>query len=121
MGRVEAQAGRAGWCDVAPATSHLCAGGMSLRSAASGAAGCGIAHLSGVGLLKRLKGVIDWLSYGAAFLFDADIRSRNATRRLRVVDGSVIRSANTERRAAGLERALRRNAAGTNGRTRGAG
>lgn len=67
-------------------------GGMSLRSAAAWAAGCGIAHLSDVGLLKRLKGADDWLSHVAASLLDANIRGRHAARRLRVVDGSVIRS-----------------------------
>ncbi|WCM25875.1 transposase [Sphingomonas sp. QA11] len=67
-------------------------GGMSLRSAAAWAAGCGIADLSDVGLLKRLKGADDWLSYIAASLLGDDVRTRQAGRRLRVVDGSVIRS-----------------------------
>jgi len=67
-------------------------GGMSLRSVAAWAAGYGIAHLSDVGLLKRLKGASDWLSYVAASLLDDHIRGRRAARRLRVVDGSVIRS-----------------------------
>lgn len=67
-------------------------GGMSLRSAAAWAAGSDIAHLSDVGLLKRLKGANDWLSYIAASLLGDDVRGRQAGRRLRVVDGSVIRS-----------------------------
>jgi len=67
-------------------------GGMSLRSAASWAAGCDIVHLSDVGLLKRLKGANDWLSYIAASLLGDHVRSQRAGRRLRVVDGSVIRS-----------------------------
>ncbi|BAV63097.1 transposase [Sphingobium cloacae] len=67
-------------------------GGMSLRSAAAWAAGCDIAHLSDVGLLKRLKGASDWLSHVAASLLNDNIRGRHAARRLRVVDGSVIRS-----------------------------
>ncbi|CQR86964.1 transposase [Paracoccus aminovorans] len=67
-------------------------GRMSLRSAAAWAAGCDIAHLSDVALLKRLKGAEDWLSYIAASLLNDDIRSRNGERRLRIVDGSVIRS-----------------------------
>lgn len=66
--------------------------GMSLRSAAAWAAGCDIAHLSDVGLLKRLKGANEWLSFIAASLLHDDIRGRYAERRLRVVDGSVIRS-----------------------------
>jgi hypothetical protein len=67
-------------------------GGMSLRSAAAWAAGCGIAHLSDVGLLKRLKGASNWLSHIAASLLNDDVRVRHANRRLRIVDGSVIRS-----------------------------
>ena len=67
-------------------------GGMSLRSVAAWAAGCGIALLSDVGLLKRLKGASDWLSHVAASLLNDNIRGRHAARRLRIVDGSVIRS-----------------------------
>ena len=67
-------------------------GGMSLRSAAAWAAGSDIAHLSDVGLLKRLKGANDWLSYIAASLLSDDVRVRHAKRPRRIVDGSVIRS-----------------------------
>ena len=67
-------------------------GGMSLRSSAARATGCNIAHLSGVGLLKRLKGANHWLSYIAAALLNDGCRARHAKRRLRIVDGSVIRS-----------------------------
>ena len=67
-------------------------GGMSLRSAAAWAAGRDIAHLSDVGLLKRLKGANDWLSYIAASLLNNDVRGRLGDRRLLIVDGSVIRS-----------------------------
>lgn len=66
-------------------------GEMSLRSAAAWAAGCDIAHLSDVGLLKRLKGANDWLSYLAASLLNDNARGRNTERRLRIIDGSVIR------------------------------
>jgi hypothetical protein len=59
-------------------------GGMSLRSAAVWAAGCDIAHLSDVGLLKRLKGANDWLSYIAASLFNDDVRGRHAERTARL-------------------------------------
>ncbi len=67
-------------------------GGMSLRSAAAWAGGSNIAHLSDVGLLKRLKGASDWLGHIAASLLANSARSRFAERRLRIVDGSVIRS-----------------------------
>ena len=60
-------------------------GGMSLRSAAAWSAGCDIAHLSDVGLMKRLKGASDWLNYIAASLLNDDVRGRHTERRLRVV------------------------------------
>lgn len=67
-------------------------GGMSLRSAAAWAGGSDIAHLSDVALLKRLKGSDDWLSHIAASLLADNTRGGLAERRLRIVDGSVIRS-----------------------------
>lgn len=67
-------------------------GGMSLRSAAAWAGGCDIAQLSDVGLLKRLRGASDWLSHVAASLLTSDGPVRLGERRLRIVDGSVIRS-----------------------------
>jgi len=70
-------------------------GGMSLRSAATWAGASGIAELSDVGLLKRLKGADRWLSYIAATLLAGTCSDRLAGRRLRIVDGSVIRSPGT--------------------------
>lgn len=67
-------------------------GGMSLLSVAVRAAGCDIAHLSDVGLLTRLKRANDWSSFIAASLLNDDVRDPDSKRRLRVVDGSVIRS-----------------------------
>lgn len=70
-------------------------GAMSLRSAATGAAACDIAQISDVGLLKRLKKADGWLSHIAATLLAGITPSRASGRRLRIVDGSVIRSPGT--------------------------
>jgi hypothetical protein len=67
-------------------------GAMSLRSAATWAAACDIAQISDVGLLKRLKKADGWLSHIAATLLAGITPSRASGRRLRIVDGSVIRS-----------------------------
>ncbi|MBV9237189.1 MAG: hypothetical protein JOZ94_15255 [Xanthobacteraceae bacterium] len=75
--------------------------GMSLRSGAAWAAGSDIAHLSDVGLLKCLKGATDWLSHIAASLLNDDARVQHAKRRLRIVDGSVIRSSGKGARTGG--------------------
>jgi hypothetical protein len=70
-------------------------GAMSLRSAATWAAACDIAQISDVGLLKRLKKADGWLSHIAATLLAGITPSRASGRRLRIVDGSVIRSPGT--------------------------
>lgn len=70
-------------------------GGMSLRSAAAWAGGHDIADLSDVGLLKRLRGASDWLGHVAATLLDrspVNMDTAASKRKLRIVDGSIIRS-----------------------------
>ena len=69
-------------------------GGMSLRSAAAWAGGHDIAEISDVGLLKRLRGASDWLGHIAAVLLGAVSAEPDVSRKrkLRIVDGSIIRS-----------------------------
>lgn len=67
-------------------------GGLSLRSAAAWAGLQGVASLSDVALMKRLRGAADWLGLVAGAL----LRGAQATttplagRPLRIVDGSAI-------------------------------
>jgi hypothetical protein len=71
------------------------ASGLSLRQSAARAARMGIASLSDVGLLKRLRSSRDWLHALAAGMFSTSgfqtpVEGILAGRRLRVVDGTSI-------------------------------
>lgn len=67
-------------------------GGMSLRSAAAWAGLNGVAAISDVALLKRLRGSADWLGdiAGALLRKASDPGDAAVARRLRIVDGSSI-------------------------------
>lgn len=72
------------------------AGGLSLRQAVARATRTGIAHLSDVGLLKRLRNAGPWLQAMAAALYAESPFRRGLDeapkgRRLRVVDATTVR------------------------------
>ena len=79
----------------APSLLRLCLGygcGLSLREAAGWADLNGIATMSDVAVLKRLRGAGDWLGYLAGHLVGSRAGSTDAARPLRIVDGSMVRA-----------------------------
>ncbi len=74
---------------------RLCLGygcGLSLREAAVWAGLNGIATMSDVAVLKRLRGSADWLGHLAGQLVAAHAAPTGPSRPLRIVDGSTVRA-----------------------------
>ena len=73
---------------------RLCLGygcGLSLREAAAWAGMTGIARLSDVAVLKRLRGAADWLGGLAGGVVAARLPRLTEARPIRLVDGSMVR------------------------------
>lgn len=86
-----------------------CLGSMGLRLTAAWAEAAGLASLSNVALLKRLRKVAPWLELIVARLIAAQagesIRALTGGRRIRLVDATVVAKASrAEREAGGLWR-----------------
>jgi len=65
-------------------------GGQSLRSAAAWAEATGLASLSNVGLLKRLRKCSDWLDKLVATALKAGLPDDLPPRPIRIIDGSIV-------------------------------
>lgn len=89
-----------------------CLGGMGLRGCAAWAEAIGLASLSNVALLKRLRKMVPWLELIVARLLAARACSRAAAdelmvqrlapgRMIRLVDATVVAKASRSERAAG--------------------
>lgn len=78
----------------APSLLRLCLSygcGLSLREAAAWAGMSGIATLSDVAVLKRLRGAADWLGGLAGGVLAARLPRSIEARPIRLVDGSMVR------------------------------
>lgn len=73
-----------------------CLGGMGLRSTSAWAASVGLADLSNVALLKRLRKCGAWMEHLAGTLLGADIQPAAAGRRIRLLDGTTVPKAGKE-------------------------
>lgn len=79
----------------APSLLRLCLGygcGLSLREAAAWADLNGIATMSDVAVLKRLRGAGDWLGHLAGRLVALRAAAAGSSRPIRLVDGSMVRA-----------------------------
>lgn len=73
-----------------------CLGGMGLRSASIWAASVGLADLSNVALLKRLRKCGAWMEHLAGTLLSAGIMPEAEGRRIRLLDGTTVPKAGKE-------------------------
>jgi hypothetical protein len=73
-----------------------CLGGMGLRSTSAWAASSGLADLSNVALLKRLRKCGTWMEHLAGTLLSAGLRPGAAGRRIRLLDGTTVPKAGKE-------------------------
>jgi len=73
-----------------------CLGGMGLRSTSAWAASTGLADLSNVALLKRLRRCGAWMEHLAGTLLSAGIQPTAAGRRIRLLDGTTVPKAGKE-------------------------
>ena len=73
-----------------------CLGGMGLRSASAWAASAGLADLSNVALLKRLRKCGAWMEHLAGTLLSAGIQPEAGGRRIRLLDGTTVPKAGKE-------------------------
>ncbi len=73
-----------------------CLGGMGLRSASAWAASAGLADLSNVALLKRLRKCGAWMEHLAGTLLNAGVPSEAGGRRIRRLDGTTVPKAGKE-------------------------
>jgi hypothetical protein len=73
-----------------------CLGGMGLRSTSAWAASAGLADLSNVALLKRLRKCGAWMEHLAVTLLSGDIKPAPAGRRIRLLDGTTVPKAGKE-------------------------
>ena len=73
-----------------------CLGGMGLRSASAWAASAGLADLSNVALLKRLRKCSAWMEHLAGTLLSAGIQPEAGGRRIRLLDGTTVPKAGKE-------------------------
>lgn len=72
---------------------RLCLGygcGLSLREAAGWAAMSGIAQMSDVAVMKRLRGAADWLGHLAGQVLARRVPEAKSARPIRIVDGSMV-------------------------------
>lgn len=79
----------------APSLLRLCLGygcGLSLREASAWAGLNGIAAMSDVAVLKRLRGSADWLGHLAGQLVAPPLPQAGPARPIRIVDGSMVRA-----------------------------
>jgi len=67
-----------------------CLGGMGLRSASAWAASVGLADLSNVALLKRLRKCGAWMEHLAGTLLSAGVQPEAGGRRIRLLDGTTV-------------------------------
>jgi hypothetical protein len=82
-----------------------CLGGMGLRSTSAWAASIGLADLSNVALLKRLRNCGAWMEHLVEQLLRAEIRPAAGSRRIRLLDGTTVPKAGKDaRRNSGLWR-----------------
>ena len=73
-----------------------CLGGMGLRSTSAWAASVGLADLSNVALLKRLRKCGPWMEHLASLLLSGGAQSAAQGRRIRLVDGTTVPKAGRE-------------------------
>jgi hypothetical protein len=73
-----------------------CLGGMGLRTTSAWASSVGLAELSSVALLKRLRKCRGWMEYLACALLGADVPSAAEGRRIRLLDGTTVPKAGKE-------------------------
>jgi Transposase DDE domain len=67
-----------------------CLGSMGLRSASAWAASAGLADLSNVALLKRLRKCGAWMEHLAGTLLSAGVQPEAGGRRIRLLDGTTV-------------------------------
>jgi hypothetical protein len=75
-----------------------CLGGMGLRTTSAWASSVGLADLSNVALLKRLRKCRAWMEYLAGALLGADVQPAAKGRRIRLLDGTTVPKAGKEAR-----------------------
>jgi len=73
-----------------------CMGGMGLRSTSAWAASVGLADLSNVALLKRLRKCGPWMEHLASLLLSSGAQPAAQGRRIRLVDGTTVSKAGRE-------------------------
>src|SRR5215469_5430118 len=73
-----------------------CLGGMGLRAASAWAASAGLADLSNVALLKRLRRCGPWMEHLAGLLLSEGVQPAPAERRIRLLDGTAVPKAGKE-------------------------
>ena len=73
-----------------------CLGGMGLRSTTAWAASVGLADLSNVALLKRLRKCGPWMEHLASLLLSGGAQAAAEGRRIRLVDGTTVPKAGRE-------------------------
>jgi len=73
-----------------------CLGGMGLRSTSAWAASVGLADLSNVALLKRLRKCGPWMEHLAGLLLSGGAQPAAQGRRIRLVDGTTVPKAGRE-------------------------
>jgi hypothetical protein len=73
-----------------------CLGGMGLRSASAWAASSGLADLSNVALLKRLRRCGPWIEHLEGLLLSEGIQPVAGGRRIRLLDGTTVPKAGRE-------------------------
>jgi hypothetical protein len=67
-----------------------CLGGMGLRSTSAWAASVGLADLSNVALLKRLRSCGAWMEHLVEQLLRPEMRPEAGGRRIRLLDGTTV-------------------------------
>jgi len=73
-----------------------CLGGMGLRSTSAWAASAGLADLSNVALLQRLRNCGAWMEHLVGKLLVAGIKPAPGGRRIRLLDGTTVAKAGKE-------------------------
>ncbi len=73
-----------------------CLGGMGLRTTSAWASSVGLAELSSVALLKRLRKCRGWMEYLAGALLGADVPPAAEGHRIRLLDGTTVPKAGKE-------------------------
>jgi hypothetical protein len=76
-----------------------CLGGMGLRTTSAWAASVGLADLSNVALLKRLRKCRGWMEYLAGALLGGGVQPVAKGRRIRLLDGTTVPKAGKEARS----------------------